>query len=360
MKKVSKALRTVRDMVIPEPVFDFWCEEFGLLVRRQQVVAKVIKVVFETQDAVSIWLKPNSNFNGVLPGQHVNIGVEIDGHCIQRSYSVSGVRGRCFRITTRKVSNGKVSSFLNNQAKPGMVFTLGDVYGDVTVDSFDQKPALFLAGGIGITPIISMVESWASSIRQQPVQLVYWGKSAKDLAFVERLKKISQKHSWFEFKILETQFLERNEDGTPKLLTETSAWFQDLKGRLNSFEAFACGSDGFVDQIRERLSPWVNNFQFESFTPALVYAEPGLPVRVNLTKQNRTITVPSGVNLLNALEKAGVSVLSGCRRGTCNTCSCTKVSGVVQHQKDKTIHDATDTGFKPCTHSALSDITLEL
>ncbi|WP_287418771.1 iron-sulfur cluster-binding domain-containing protein [Reinekea sp.] len=360
MIKVSDALMSFRNMVLPEPVFDFWCAELGLLSRRQAVVARAVKVVSETPNAVSIWLKPNANFVGVLPGQHVNVGIEIDGHRFQRSYSVSGVRGRCFRITANRVANGKVSSYLNQYAHRGMRFSLGEVYGDVTVNSFAQKPALFLAGGIGITPIISMLESWSQTIRHQPVQLVYWGKTTQDLAFIERLKNLAQKHSWFELKILETQFLERNADGTPRLLAETSAWFQELKGRLTDFEAFACGSDGFVDQIRERFSPLVNTFQFESFSPLLVAAEAGVPIQVRLTKQNRTVTVPSGVNLLNALERAGVAVSSGCRRGTCNTCSCNKISGITQHQGDRSINEAMASGFKPCTQSALSDISLEM
>lgn len=360
MSSISSLVSALRDTVLPEAVYDFWCEELGLMSRRKQVVAKAVKVVKEAPNAVSIWLKPNSNFPGVQAGQHVNIGVHVDGRLIQRSYSVSGVRGRLFRITTRKVANGKVSSFLNDHAKHGMMFEIGEVYGDITVAQFDEKPALFLAGGIGITPIISMVESWAGSIRKQPVELVYWGKRAGDLAFVDRLKSLSNKHSWFSFRILETELLERNEDGTPKLMAETSAWYQDLKSRLPSFEAFACGNDGFVEQIRERFSPWVNSFHFESFSPVAVAAHAGAPVRVNLSKQRRSVMVPSGVNLLHALEAAGIQMASGCRRGTCNTCSCKKISGIAQHQGDKSLNETSDSGFKPCTHSALSDITLEL
>ncbi len=360
MNEVLVLLRTIRDSVVPEPVVDFWCEEFGLIHRRSQSIAKAVKVVSETQETVSIWLKPNRNFKGVQPGQHINVGVHIDGHLVQRSYSVSHVKGRLFRITARKVENGKASSYLNDHARKGMIFQLGEAYGDMTVNQFSDKPALFLAGGIGITPIISMLERWSGTVRQQPVQLVYWGKRAQDLAFVERLKKMAAEHSWFEFKLLETEFLERNKDGTPKLFVETSAWFQELKAKLPSFDAFACGNDGFVSQNRDRISPWVNQFHFESFSPLVFASEVGLPVQINLTKQRRSVSVPSGMNLLLALEKAGVAVTSGCRRGTCNTCSCKKLSGVALNQSDRTLHDAHDGGFKPCTHSALTDITLEL
>jgi ferredoxin-NADP reductase len=357
---MHKAITAVRDMILPEPVYDFWCAEVGLLARRNQQVARAVKVVTETPDAVSIWLKPNGNFKGVLPGQHINVGVQINGHLVQRSYSVSHVKGRLFRITARKVENGRASSYLNQFAKPGMLFQLGDAYGDVTVQQFHDKPALFLAGGIGITPIISMVESLAANMRQQPVQLLYWGKRAQDLAFVDRLKKLSSEHHWLEFKLLETEFLERNEDGTPKLLAETSAWFQEMKRKLPSFDAFACGSDGFVQQIQDRISPWVNQFHFESFSPLAIAGQAGAPVNIHLTKQQRIVSVPSGVNLLQALEKAGIAVSSGCRRGTCNTCSCKKVSGIAQHQIDRSLHETNDGGFKPCAHSALTDMTLEL
>ncbi len=360
MNKLFVALRAVRDMVLPESVYDFWCEELGLLARREQQVARAVKVVSETPETVSIWLKPNRNFKGVAPGQHVNVSFLVHGHRVQRSYSVSHVKGRLFRITARKVEKGKASSFLNNHAHKGMIFQLEDAYGDVTVSHFSDTPALFLAGGIGITPIISMLERWAVTFRAQPVQLVYWGKRAQDLAFVERLKKLAAEHSWFEFKLLETEFLERNADGTPKLFAETSAWFQELTEKLPSFNAFACGNDGFVHQIQERIAPWVNQFHFESFTPLVFAGEPGAPVQINLTRQQRSVFVPSGMNLLSALEKAGVRISSGCRRGTCNTCSCKKVSGIAVNQSDNRLHESSDSGFKPCTHSALTDMTLEL
>lgn len=360
MNKFVKLLSTARDMVLPAHVYDFWCEELGLLARRERVVAKVVKVVQESSDSVSLWLKPNGNFKGIQPGQHINIGVEIDGRRLHRSYSVSRVKGGRFRITTRQVSQGKVSNFLNHHAKKSMLVHLGEVYGDVSMATFEQKPALFLAGGIGITPIISMLEAWATSIRDHPVELMYWGKSEKDLAFIKRLKKIASQNEWFRLHVIETEFIERNEDGTPKLLAESSQWFEDLKKRLPNFEAFACGNDGFVSQLKDRLQPWVNNFSFESFSPAFVTTTAGAPIQVNLTKQRRSVTIPSGMNLLHALEQAGVSIASGCRRGTCNTCTCKKVSGLVQDQQDKRVHAEDDAMFKPCMHAAISDITLEL
>ena len=75
----------------------------------------------------NLWLKPNANFNGIWPGQHINLGVEINGRRLQRSYSVSSVKGKFFRITTRLVSKGQVSGFLNKHAKPGMLIYLGEV-----------------------------------------------------------------------------------------------------------------------------------------------------------------------------------------------------------------------------------------
>ncbi|MBU2862226.1 iron-sulfur cluster-binding domain-containing protein [Reinekea forsetii] len=353
-------LRAARNMVLPAKVYDFWCQEFGLISRRDQAMAKVVKVVQESSDSVSLWLKPNANFEGIQPGQHINIGVEVDGRRLNRSYSVSRVKGRRFRITARQVSQGKVSNYLNNYAKKGLVITLGDVYGEVSMAHFEEKPALFLAGGIGITPIISMLEAWSTSMRNHPVELMYWGKSEKDLAFIKRLKKIAKKNDWFRLHVIETEFIERNEDGTPKLIAESAQWFEDLKKRLPNVEAFACGNEGFVNQLRDRFQPWVNSFSFESFTPAFATASAGAPIQVNLTKQRRSVSIPSGMNILHGLEQAGVSIASGCRRGTCNTCTCKKVSGLVQDQQDKRVHAEDDAMFKPCMHAAISDITLEL
>lgn len=360
MSQTKNLFRSVRDMIVPESVFDFWSQEFGLLVRRQVSVARVERVVKESESAVSLWLKPNANFNGVMPGQHLNLAIEIDGRRYHRSYSVSQVHGRQFRVTARRVPNGIVSNFLNDCARAGLLVHLGEAYGEVNLQHFEQKPALFLAGGIGITPIISMLESWSSSVRTHPVDLLYWGKSERELAFVQRLKNLARHNDWFRLHIIETEFLERNEDGTPKLIAESSAWFADIREKISRSDVFVCGNDGFVNQLKERLQPLANSFRFESFTPAFAMATPGAPIQVNLLKQRKTVTIPSGINLLQALERAGVHIASGCRRGTCNTCSCKKVSGIVRDQKNQRLHVDDEASFKPCIHAAESDITLEL
>lgn len=360
MKSWQLGLQRAWEWAVPEPVYDFWCEELGLIHRRSQAIGRVVSVQKETHDTVSLWIQPNRQFAGVQPGQHVNLGVRIDGHYAARSYSVSALQGRRFRITARKVANGKVSQYLNERAQVGMTVDIGEVYGEVTAQQFDDKPALFLAGGIGITPIQSMIESWSNSVRQQPVHLVYWGRKVADLAFVDRLKRLAKDRPWFELSIIETDHGERNADGSPKLIDEASAWLDRLKQQLPDFHAFACGQDGFVEQIRQTLSPMVAQFHAESFTPLAAAVPSGQLINVSLTEQRRTVQVPVGANLLSALEQAGVRVASGCRRGTCNTCSCTKKEGLARHLVNHRLSNAHDAGFKPCAHTALSDLTLEL
>ena len=158
-------------------VLDFWLSRVNPLWSWDQAQAKVLKRIPEAEGAVTLVLKPNRHFKGFKAGQHVNIGVELDGARHIRSYSASDApRGdRRLQITVKAADNGKVSRAL--QTLPvGSVVSLSQAFGELALPD-DQHDVLLLAAGSGITPMLSLIHEQADRDFPRKVHLMVWART---------------------------------------------------------------------------------------------------------------------------------------------------------------------------------------
>lgn len=133
-----------------------------------------------------------------LPGQYVK--VEIPGTALTRAYSFSsppGGGGASFVV--RNVPQGRMSGFLVDQARPGQRIALTGPFGSFYLREL-ARPALFLAGGTGIAPFLSMLEVLARQGCAYPVRLVFGVTFEHDLVALEQLDAIKQKLPNFEYR----------------------------------------------------------------------------------------------------------------------------------------------------------------
>lgn len=82
--------------------------------------------------------------------------------------------------------------------------------------------------------------------------------------------------------------------------------------------------------------------------------------RITLARRGTTVEVPRGQPLLGALEALGVSVIAGCRRGICHTCSCAKREGSSQDLRDGRVSNEPASALQLCVSAAVGDLVLEL
>jgi benzoate/toluate 1,2-dioxygenase reductase component len=123
---------------------------------------------------------------GFLPGQYVN--VEIPGSELTRSYSFSSPPGASrVSFVVRNVPNGRMSQYLSAQAKPGERIAFAGPYGSFYLRE-SARPILFLAGGTGIAPFLSMLDVLAANEGAQPVRMVYGVTNDIDLVAVGQLE----------------------------------------------------------------------------------------------------------------------------------------------------------------------------
>src|SRR5262245_15244609 len=120
--------------------------------------AKVVAVRRQTPRSITLTLEPNRAFTGFRAGQHINLTVEIDGRRRTRCYSpASAESARHIELTVGRHDGGLVSNYLCNHARPGMIVGLDSVGGDFTLPAIRPRSILFVSGGSGITPVMSML-----------------------------------------------------------------------------------------------------------------------------------------------------------------------------------------------------------
>lgn len=147
--------------------------------------------------------------NGYLPpfeaGQYINIFVEIDGVRTSRPYSISSSpkqRGY-YDITVARIKTGFVSDYLLNKAKIGDIFESTSPAGEFHYNPvFHGKNLVFLAGGSGITPFMSMIHDVLDSGLDRNISLIYGSRTEKTAIFLEELKDLSARHDNFNFTLV--------------------------------------------------------------------------------------------------------------------------------------------------------------
>jgi ferredoxin-NADP reductase len=206
---------------------------------------------------------------------------------------------------------------------------------------------LFIAGGIGITPILPMMSA-ADAIGAE-WELHYGGRSRRSMAFLEALEDPTGNrvtlHPQDEVGLIDLPTIL----GTPR--PETLV--------------YACGPEPLLAAVEQQCVAWPEGtLHVERFSPKDV----GEPVRsdafeVELASKGLTLTVPPDKSILEVIEEAGIPILSSCQEGTCGTCETPVLEGEVDHRDSLLTpaeQAANDTMFICVSRAACPRLVLEL
>ncbi|KAG7660364.1 YHB1 [[Candida] subhashii] len=165
---------------------------------------KITRIVSECSDVKSVYFTPadGSQIGAAKPGQYLCFRWTIPGteHEVSREYSISEFpKNNEYRISVRHVEGGKVSNFIHTGLKVGDVLKVAPPAGNLIYEE-SAKDLVYLIGGIGITPVVSMLEKALEDGRN--VKLIYCNRSSEHRAFADLLKTQKSKYG-DQFKILE-------------------------------------------------------------------------------------------------------------------------------------------------------------
>lgn len=318
------------------------------------------KVVPETHDTTSVYLVPQDQkpLPEFLPGQHLTLRFLVPGQPrpLIRCYSLSDrPHQEYYRITVKAVPApnrepavpaGLVSNYVPS-LKPGMLIDCKAPAGEFYLDMLDQRPAILLAGGIGITPMLSMIETTLEMGSQRELLLLYGVRHGQDHAFRERLSQLAQRHP--NLNVVNCYSAPQSSD--------TPGEDYHVKGRINvdllkrtlpsnNFHFYLCGPGSFMQSLGDDLKAWgVESKQIhsEAFGPASLPQKPALALSTSIGAESTSHNIQffrSGItlawnqeylNLLEAAEDHEMKPESGCRAGACGTCQWRLISGKVRY-----------------------------
>jgi ferredoxin-NADP reductase len=161
--------------------------------------ALVRDVVVETRRAKSLMLLPAS-WPGHLPGQHVDVRLTAeDGYQAQRSYSIaSPPEDELLALTVERVKDGEVSPYLLDELRVGDQLELrGPIGGYFVWTASARQPVYLLAGGTGITPLMSILRHRDRLPSRPPALLIYSARSWEDIVYRDELEAMMRRDSSF-------------------------------------------------------------------------------------------------------------------------------------------------------------------
>lgn len=179
----------------------------------------------------------------------------------------------------------------------------------------DAEGYLFIAGGIGITPIAAMIREVEA--QNKPWTLVYAGRALDSMAFHEELAAFTDR----------TTLWPKDETGR-----------MDLAGILANPDAgtavYVCGPESLLEAVETICdATWpAGVLHLERFTPKTIEGAVDTEFEVELASSGQRYTVPADKSVLRVLEENGVRILSSCGEGTCGTCETEIIEGTVDHR----------------------------
>lgn len=248
------------------------------------------------------------------PGAHLDL--RLPGG-LSRQYSLSGDpadRTR-YRLGVLRAEAGRGgSAYVHDTLRPG---DRVDAAAPRNHFRLEAAPAyVFVAGGIGITPILPMLA--AATAAGAGWTLLYGGRTSASMAFTRELAAYGDRVT---------------------LWPEDRHGLLDLDGPLGTPRpdtlVYACGPEPLLAAVEDRMAGWPPGaLHLERFSAPVVERDPGQEhaVEVVLAESGRTVLVPPEQSVLDVLLDAGVEVLHDCREGICGSCEVKVIEGEVDHR----------------------------
>lgn len=240
---------------------------------------KIVDSVMESSVIRSLYLEPEDGgpILSFRPGQYLTLRLPVPGHGpLLRHYSLSNApNGRCYRISVKHelapvagLPDGMGSSFLHRQLAPGDIVTVAPPAGSFTAPE-GSGPLFLLAGGVGITPLLSIVETELARESQRPLHLFHAVRDRAHHAFGRHLRDLSARHTTLSVMISYEQVGEHDRPGE----------HHDQEGRLDPASIAAlpgaadadfmvCGPKGFMSSMIKGLQAAgvpANRIRYEFF-----------------------------------------------------------------------------------------------
>ena len=326
------------------PPFTLWLRrsDAGTLPTRRLVVREVVR---ETPDAVTLWLEDPAGAPLVFEaGQFFTLLVNVGGDVLRRAYSASSSpRDRTkVGLTVKRIAGGRASTHLVEVARAGDTFEVLGPSGNFTLAAAADAtaPLVLVAGGSGITPLVSILREVLETMKARRVALVHANRSAHDVIFAAALEQLAAAHP--DRLVLSSLF------GTT---LEPGALARALDAIPFAAEAdyYVCGPEPMMHVVRAALTTRgvaptrLHEERFispQAKVTRAVSARGPVRVTVRVAGKDHAVDVAPGRTLLEAGLAANVPMPFSCALGGCGACRVKVHSGTVEMDEPTCLTDA--------------------
>jgi ferredoxin-NADP reductase len=258
------------------------------------------------------------------PGAHIDL---LLGDDLVRQYSLCGRTSEpeSWRIAVLRAPDSRGGSKAVHDVQPGSTVRVRGPRNHFPVAA--AKRYVFIAGGIGITPLLPMIDEVEAAGAEW--ELHYGGRSLRSMAFLAELRGFGER----------VHLVPQDEQGMLDL--------DDILGvpRPDTL-VYACGPEPLLVAVEERCVAWPSGaLHLERFS-ARTIEEPAdnAPFELVLQRSGKTLEVPADRSVFEVVRGAGVSVLGSCLEGICGTCETEVVEGEIDHRDSILDEDERESG----------------
>ena len=312
-----------------------WSGFRKFVVRRKQI---------ESADVCSYTLVPHDGkgLPDFKPGQYLTFRLPNPngtGHVI-RCYSISDrAHEGQYRVTIKRVvpapgaPAGVSSTYFHDQLREGDIVDVRAPSGQFFLDPSDPDPVVLIGGGIGLTPIFSMLATLVHQRSRRPIWFFYGVRNRRDHVFKQALALIARDNPHINLRICYSRAGADDLHGADYHV-QGRVTIELLRQQLpsNNFRFYYCGPGPMMEALTTGLKEWgvpEGHLHFEAFGPSSVKRvslatselAPGAAAMVTFRKSGLTRAWDGAQgSLLELAERAGIKIISGCRAGNCGTC----------------------------------------
>jgi phthalate 4,5-dioxygenase reductase component len=280
------------------------------LARRAQIAKDIFELEFRRADAADL--------PAFTAGAHIQIQVPNE---LVRKYSLCNdpAERQRYVIAVKHETGGRGGSrSLIEDAKIGDDLLVSEPVNNFGLSKRTQAFVL-IAGGIGITPIMSMIRQLKSEPERQ-FKLYYCTRTPEVTAFRHELSAPA----------LSNKVKIHHDDGDPN--KSLDLW-PILEERKNLAHLYCCGPRALMEAVRDMSGHWPPSaVHFEAFGDAETHKTDDRPFTIKLARSGEIIDVPAGQTILEAMRTRGFDAPSSCESGTCGTCRTRLLSGEADHR----------------------------
>jgi len=335
-------------------------------------LVRCVKIIQETWDVRTFcFMSDQPMLFFFKPGQFVTIELEIDGQMQMRSYTISSSPSvpYSFSLTIKRVPGGKVSNWIHDHLKEGDVLPVNGPVGNFNAIDFPAEKVLFLSGGVGITPVMSMARWFFDTNGAVDMVFVHSARAPKDIIYHRELRHMASRISNFKLHLVcERYEIGETWSGYRGYLTQ--AMLDLIASDFMQREIFCCGPTPYMGAVKRLLQ--ANGFDMaryheEAFgpTPPEIREEvAGFAAQaaqeetadaadlyeVTFSETGKSVRVNVGETVHAAAARVGLHIPKACGMGICGTCKVLKTSGTVtmEHNGGITDEDEADGYILAC------------